>query len=391
MKNVYLVGACRTAVGSMGGTLKNVKAADLGAIVIKEALNRAGVKPEQVDEVFMGNVLQAAQGQNPARQMSLKAGLPVEVPATSINKVCGSGLHAVSLAYRTILAGEGDCIVAGGAESMSGAPYAIFGERFGVKMGDQTLIDVMIKDGLWDAFNNYHMGITAENVAEQYNLTREMQDEFSVKSQAKAAKANEEGWFKDEIVDVVIPQKKGDPIVFNVDEYVKAGTTMEKVAKLKPAFKKDGTVTAANASGINDGAAAVLVCSEEFVKDHGLKPMARLISTGSKGVDPSVMGLGPIPSVRHALSKTDLKIEDIDVFEANEAFAAQALEVGKELGIPEEKLNPKGGAIAIGHPIGASGCRILVTLLHELKAGQKGVATLCIGGGMGEAVIVEKL
>ncbi len=391
MKNVYLVGACRTAVGSMGGSLKGIKAADLGALVIKEALNRAGVDAKDVDEVFMGNVLQAAQGQSPARQMAIKAGIPVEAPATTINKVCGSSLHAVSLAYRTILAGEADCIVAGGAESMSNAPYAVNGMRFGVKMGNQNLVDTMINDGLWDAFNNYHMGITAENVAEQYGITREMQDAFGVESQRKAAEAVASGAFKEEIVPVEIPQRKGDPIVFDTDEYVKPGTTMEKVGKLRPAFKKDGTVTAANASGINDGAAAVLVVSEDFVKAHGLKPMAKIIATGSKGVDPSVMGLGPIPSSQKALEKAGLTIADMTYIEANEAFAAQALAVGKDLGIKDEQLNPKGGAIAIGHPIGASGCRILVTLLHELKAGEKGLATLCIGGGMGEAVIVEKM
>lgn len=391
MKNVYLVGACRTAVGSMGGSLKGMKAADMGALVIKAALERAGVEAKDVDEVFMGNVLQAGQGQSPARQMAIKAGIPVESPATTINKVCGSSLHAVSLAYRTIMAGEADCVVAGGAESMSNAPYAVNGMRFGVKMGNQNLVDTMINDGLWDAFNNYHMGITAENVAEQYGLTREMQDAFAVESQRKAAEAVANGTFKDEIVPVEIPQRKGDPIVFDTDEYVKPGTTMDKVAKLRPAFKKDGTVTAANASGINDGAAAVLVVSEDFVKAHGLKPMAKIIATGSKGVDPSVMGLGPIPSVKSALAKAGLTVEDMTYIEANEAFAAQALAVGKDLGIKDEQLNPKGGAIAIGHPIGASGCRILVTLLHELKAGEKGLATLCIGGGMGEAVIVEKM
>ena len=392
MKNVYLVGLCRTAIGSFGGTLKGVKAADLGALVIKEALNRAGVEGKDVDEVFMGNVLQAAQGQSPARQMAIKAGLPIEVPATTLNKVCGSGLHAVSLAYRTILAGEADCIVAGGAESMSCAPYAVNGARFGVKMGNQTMVDCMISDGLWDAFNNYHMGITAENVAEQYGLTREMQDEFAVASQQKAAKAIETGAFKDEIVPVVIPQRKGDPIVFDTDEYVKAGTTLEKIAKLKPAFKKDGTVTAANASGINDGACAMLVVSEDFVKAHNLKPMVRIIATGSKGVDPSVMGLGPIPSVKHALSKANLTVKDIDIFEANEAFASQSLAVCRDLELPAEKVNPNGGAIALGHPIGASGARILTTLVYEMlhSDAKLGCATLCIGGGMGEAVIVEK-
>lgn len=391
MKNVYLVGACRTAVGNFNGTLSSLKASDLGAVVIKETLKRAGVDAKDVDEVVMGNVLQAGSGQSPARQMAIKAGIPVEIPATTINKVCGSALHAVTLAYRYILAGEAQCVIAGGAESMSNTPYALNGMRTGVKMGNQQLVDIMINDGLWDAFNNYHMGITAENVAEQYGVTRQMQDEFAVASQNKAAAAVASGAFKDEIVPVVIPQKKGDPIVFDTDEYVKAGTTVEKIGKLKPAFKKDGTVTAANASGINDGAACVLVVSEDFVKAHNLKPMARIIATGSRGVDPSVMGLGPIPSVKDALSKCGLKVEDMKYIEANEAFAAQAIEVGRELGIKDEQLNPNGGAIAIGHPIGASGCRILVTLLHELKAGEKGIATLCIGGGMGEAVIVEKM
>lgn len=391
MREVVIVGAARTPIGSFGGTLKGVAARKLGAIAIKGALDRAGVKPEQVEEVIMGCVLQGGLGQNVSRQMSLDAGIPIEVPTMTINKVCGSGLRAVELAAQIIKAGDADIVVAGGAENMSKTAYSLEAARWGARMNNTKMVDMMVNDGLWDAFNDYHMGITAENIAEQYGLTREELDEFSLASQQKAEAAIKAGKFKDEIVPVEVPQRKGDPIVFDTDEHPKFGSTIEKMAKLKPAFKKDGVVTAANASGINDGAAAVLVCSEEFVKAHGLKPMARLISTGSKGVDPSVMGLGPIPSVRHALSKTDLKIEDIDVFEANEAFAAQALEVGKELGIPEEKLNPKGGAIAIGHPIGASGCRILVTLLHELKAGQKGVATLCIGGGMGEAVIVEKL
>lgn len=390
-KTVYLLGACRTAIGSFGGSLKSVKAADLGATVIKGALERAGVDAKDVDEVVMGNVLQAGQGQSPARQMAIKAGIPVEIPATTINKVCGSSLHAVSLAYRYILAGEAECVVAGGAESMSNAPYAIPTARWGARMNNNKIIDTMVNDGLWEAFNDYHMGVTAENVAAEYGITREMQDEFAVKSQQKAEAAVKSGAFKDEIVPVVIPQRKGDPVVFDTDEYPKFGASLEKMAKLKPAFIKDGTVTAANASGINDGAACVIVASEDFVKAHNLKPMAKIVATGSKGVDPKVMGLGPIPSVKDAYAKSGLTSADIDIFEANEAFAAQAIEVGKELEIPEEKLNPKGGAIALGHPIGGSGCRILVTLLHELAAGQKGVATLCIGGGMGEAVIVEKL
>ncbi|MBQ4248839.1 MAG: acetyl-CoA C-acetyltransferase [Clostridia bacterium] len=392
MKNVYLIGACRTAVGSFGGSLAKLSASQMGAEVIKEALKRSGINASDVDEVVMGNVLQAGQGQSPARQMAIAAGVPVEIPATTINKVCGSALHAVTLAYRSILAGENECVIAGGAESMSNTPYAVKGIRTGVKMGNQQLIDIMINDGLWDIFNNYHMGITAENVAEKYGVTRQMQDEFAVASQKKAAAAIASGAFKDEIVPITIPQKKGDPIVFDTDEYVKGNTTLEKMAGLKPAFKKDGgTVTAANASGINDGAACVIVASEEFVKAHNLKPQARIIATGSKGVDPSVMGLGPIPSVRAALDKCGLKIEDMKYIEANEAFAAQAVEVGRQLGIKDEQLNPKGGAIAIGHPIGASGCRILVTLIHELKAGEKGLATLCIGGGMGECVIIEKM
>ena len=391
MKNVYLVGLNRTAVGSFGGSLKDMSAAQLGAIVIKEALVRSNVEASCVDEVIMGNVLQAGLGQNPARQMAIQAGIPVEAPAMSINKVCGSGLHAVTLAYRAILAGEANCIVAGGAESMSKAPYVINGARFGVKMGDQKMVDVMINDGLWDAFNGYHMGITAENIAAQYGLTREMQDELAVTSQNRAAKAIADGKFKDEIVDVVMPQRKGDPIVFNTDEYVKAGTTIEKVGKLKPAFKKDGSVTAANASGINDGACAMLVVSEDFVKEHNLKPMVRIVATGSKGVDPTVMGLGPIPSVKEALKKANLTVADIDLFEANEAFAAQALAVCRDLEIPADKVNVNGGAIAIGHPIGASGARVLTTLVYEMKktGAKRGVATLCIGGGMGEAVIVE--
>lgn len=393
MKNVYLLGLCRTAVGSFGGSLKSIKSADLGAHVIKEALKRSGVKAEEVDEVFMGNVLQAGQGQNVARQCSLKAGIPIEIPTTTLNKVCGSGLHAVTMAYRTILAGEGDCIIAGGAESMSNAPYAVNGARFGVKMGNQTMVDCMISDGLWDAFNNYHMGITAENVAEQHAITREMQDEFSVRSQERAAKAIEAGKFKEEIVPVEIPQRKGDPIVFDTDEYVKAGTTIEKLARLRPAFKKDGTVTAGNASGLNDGACAMIVASEEFVKAHNLKPMAKIVATGSKGVDPSVMGLGPIPSVKEVLKKANMTIDQIGLIEANEAFAAQSIEVCKELNFPAEKTNVNGGAIAIGHPIGASGARILTTLVYEMKKRNEtyGIATLCIGGGMGEAIIVENV
>ena len=394
MKEVYLVSMARTAVGSFGGTLKSTPAVALGALVIKEALKRGGVEASQVNELFFGNVLQAGLGQNPARQAALKAGLPIETPATTLNKVCGSGLHSVSIAYRTIMAGEAECVVAGGMESMSMAPYAINSARWGARMNNTSMTDVMVNDGLWDAFNNCHMGITAENVAEKYGITREMQDELALRSQTRAAAAIAEGKFKDEIVPVVIPQKKGDPIVFDTDEYVKPGTTMEKLAKLKPAFKRDGgTVTAGNASGINDGAAAIVVASGEFVKAHGLKPMAKIVATGSVGVDPALMGTGPIPSVRQALKKAGLETKDIDLFELNEAFAAQAAAVNAELGLTPDNVNVNGGAIAIGHPIGASGARILVTLCYEMarRGAKYGVASLCIGGGMGEALVVERV
>ena len=391
MKEVYVLGLCRLPVGSSNGALKPFTASDLGAIVIKEALNRAGVKPEDVDEVIMGNVLQAGQGQNPARIASIKAGMPVEIPAMTINKVCGSGLHALTVAARTIKAGDADCIMAGGMESMTNAPYLAPNMRWGARMGNATMVDEMINDGLWDIYNNCHMGITAENVAEQEGITREEQDAFAVASQEKAAKAIADGKFKDEIVPVTIPQKKGDPIVFDTDEYVKPGTSLEKVAKLRPAFKKDGTVTAANASGINDGASAMVVVSGEFLEKHGLKPMVKYIASGSKGVDPAVMGLGPIPSVKMALEKAGMTLDQIDLIEANEAFAAQSIGVARGLGFDMSKVNVNGGAIAIGHPIGASGARILTSLVYEMKrrGAKKGLATLCIGGGMGEAVIVE--
>ena len=394
MKEVYLVNMCRTAVGSFGGSLKGIPAVKLGALVIEEALKRAGVDKKDVDEVLFGNVLQAGLGQNPARQAVIYAGLPIETPATTLNKVCGSGLHAVSLAYRSIKAGEADCIVAGGMENMSLAPYVSNSNRWGARMGNYTMVDAMINDGLWDAFNNYHMGTTAENVAEKYGITREMQDELALRSQTRAAEAVAAGKFKDEIVPVVIPQKKGDAIVFDTDEYVKAGTTMDKLAKLKPAFKRDGgTVTAGNASGINDGAAAIVVCSGEFVEKHGLKPMAKVVSTGSVGVDPSIMGMGPVPSVRQALKKAGLEASDIDLYELNEAFAAQAAAVSAELGLTPDNVNVNGGAIAIGHPIGASGARILVTLCYEMmrREAKYGVASLCIGGGIGEALLVERV
>ena len=392
MKEVVIVSAVRTAVGSFGGALKDVPAVDLGALVIKEAVNKAGIKPEMVNEVIMGNVLQAGLGQNPARQAMVKAGLPVEVSAMTINKVCGSGLRAVSLAAQLIKAGDADVVVAGGMENMSRAPYVLNSARWGQRMGNGAMTDVMINDGLWDAFNDYHMGITAENIAEKWNLTREEQDAFAADSQAKAAKAVVDGKFKDEIVPVVIPQRKGDPIVFDTDEYVRPGTTAEKLAKLRPAFKKDGTVTAGNASGINDGAAAVVVMSAEKAAELGLKPLAKILSYGSRGLDPAIMGYGPVASTKAALDSANISVEDLDLIEANEAFAAQSLAVAKDLNFDMSKVNVNGGAIAIGHPIGASGARILVTLLHEMEKrdAKKGLATLCIGGGMGTALVVER-
>ncbi|WP_066635723.1 acetyl-CoA C-acetyltransferase [Desulfolucanica intricata] len=392
MRDAVIVSAVRTPIGSFGGSLKTTPASELGAIVIKEALKRAGISGEQVDEVIFGNVLGAGLGQNVARQCSIKAGIPIEVPAYSINKVCGSGLKSVGLAMQMIRAEEADVVVAGGCESMSMAPYVLDKARWGMRMGDAKIVDAMIKDGLWDAFNNYHMGITAENIAEQYNLTREELDAFAFDSQEKAFAAIANGKFKDEIVPVEIPQRKGDPVIFDTDEHPRK-TSMEKLAKLKPAFKKDGIVTAGNASGINDGAAAVVVMSADKANELGIKPMAIIKSFGAGGVDPSVMGLGPIPASKNALAKAGLTVDDLDVIEANEAFAAQAVAVGKELGFPAEKLNRNGGAIALGHPIGASGTRILVTLLYELihSGGKTGLATLCIGGGMGAALVVENV
>lgn len=391
MKDVVIVSAVRTAIGSYGGALKDVPAADLGALVIKEALNRANVKPELVDEVIMGHVLQAGQGQNTARQALINAGLPVETPCFTLNKVCGSGLRVVSLAAQLIKAGDADVIVAGGMESMSQAPYLVPNARWGQRMGDGKFVDEMIKDGLWDAFNQYHMGITAENVAAQWNISREEQDAIALRSQNNAERAIKEGRFKDEIVPVVIKTKKGDKVV-DTDEYPKFGTTAESLAKLKPAFKKDGTVTAGNASGINDGAAAFVIMSAEKAEELGLKPMAKIVSYGSKGVDPSIMGVGPIGSTRRALEGAGLTINDIDLVEANEAFAAQFAAVGKDLGFDLSKVNVNGGAIALGHPIGASGARIIVTLLHEMQKRdvKRGLATLCIGGGMGTTLIVER-
>ena len=392
MREVVIVSAVRTAIGSFGGSLKDVPSSELGAIVIKEAVNRAGIKPELVEEVVMGNVIQAAQGQNVARQAAVKAGLPVEVPAMTINKVCGSGLRCVALAAQMIKAGDCDVVVAGGMENMSAAPYAVPGARWGQRMGDGKIVDTMIKDALWDAFNNYHMGVTAENIAKEWGLTREMQDEFSLNSQLKAEKAIKEGRFVDEIVPVIIPQRKEEPKVFAQDEFPRFGSTIEKMEKLKPAFIKDGTVTAANASGINDGAAAFVVMSAEKAAQLGLKPMAKILSYGSKGLDPSIMGYGPFHATKKALEGAGLTVEDMDLIEANEAFAAQSLAVAKDLNFDMNKVNVNGGAIALGHPVGASGARILVTLLHEMQKrdAKKGLATLCIGGGMGTALVVER-
>ena len=393
MREVVIASAARTAIGKYGGSLKDIPTRQLGAIAMKGAIEKAGIQPDQVDEVIMGCVLQAGLGQNVARQMMIDAGLPVETPAFTINKVCGSGLRAVELAAQIIKAGDADIIVAGGAENMSLAPYAVPTARWGARMNNTKMVDVMVNDGLWDAFNDYHMGITAENVAEQWGLTREEMDEFAVESQKRAEKVVDEGVFKEEIVPVEIPQRKGDPIVFDTDEHLTRGTTMDKVSKLRPAFKKDGVgVTAANASGINDSGAAVVVMSKEKADELGIKPMATITSYASAGVDPSIMGVGPVPATKKALDKAGLTIKDIDLVEANEAFAAQSLAVRKDLGLDPDKTNVNGGAIALGHPIGASGCRILVTLLYEMarRDSKHGLATLCIGGGMGTALIVSR-
>lgn len=392
MKEVVIVSAVRTPMGSFGGSLKNVPTRTLGAIVIKEAIKRAGIKPEMVEEVIMGTVLQGALGQNVARQMTLDAGLPKEVPAMTINKVCGSGLRAIELAAQIIKAGDADILVAGGAENMSAAAYAIPSARWGARMNDTKLIDMMTNDGLTDAFYHYHMGITAENVAEQWGITREQLDEFSTVSQNRAEAAIKAGKFKDEIVPVEIPQKKGDPVVFDTDEFPRFGTTIDKLAKLKPAFKKDGIVTAGNASGINDAGAAVVVMSKEKADELGIKPMCKIVSYASAGVEPSIMGVGPVPASEKALKKAGLTIKDMDLVEANEAFAAQSLAVRKDLGLDPEKTNVNGGAVALGHPIGASGCRILITLLYEMikRDSKYGLATLCIGGGMGTSLIIER-
>ena len=418
MKEVYVVNCCRTAVGSFGGSLKDVPAVDLGATVVKEVLNRGGVKPEQVDEVMFGCILTAAQGQNPARQVSVKAGIPYSVPAYTVGMVCGSGMKSVIEGARAILAGDADIIVAGGTENMSAAPFALPNERWGARMGDKKVVDTMIRDGLWDAYNNYHMGTTAENIADVWGITREEMDAFAVSSQNKTEAAQAAGKFVDEIVPVMVKKKK-EMVEFKVDEFPKAGVTMESVGKLRGAFPvgPEGVedeivhtfevtqvheadakqhvqrVTAANASGINDGAAAILLASGEAVEKYGLKPMAKLVSWGQGGVDPKIMGVGPVPASRQAMAKADLKIEDVDLVEANEAFAAQSIAVARELGFDMSKVNVNGGAISIGHPVGASGARIIVTLLHEMlkrDEAKRGLATLCIGGGMGVATIFEK-
>ncbi len=391
MREVAIISAVRTPVGSFGGTLAEIPAAELGALVIREAIKRAGVESSNVDEVIMGNVLQAGLGQNPARQAAVKAGLPLEVPAWTLNKVCGSGLKAVGLGAQAVASGDADMVVAGGMESMSLAPYLLPKARTGLRMGNSSLVDAMIQDGLWCAFNDVHMGITAENIAQRYGITREDQDHFSFGSQTKAGKALESNRFADEIVAVSIPQKKGEPKQFTLDEFIRPGTTLEQLAKLRPAFKKDGTVTAGNASGINDGAAAFVLTSADKAKELGVKPIAVIRATASAGVDPAFMGMGPVPASQKALERAGLSVADLDLIEANEAFAAQAIAVSRELELPVDRINVNGGAIAIGHPIGASGGRILITLLHELikRKGRYGLATLCIGGGQGVAMVVE--
>ncbi|NHV32310.1 acetyl-CoA C-acetyltransferase, partial [Burkholderia sp. D-99] len=387
-----IVSAARTAVGKFGGSLAKIAAPELGATVIRAVLERAGVKPEQVSEVIMGQVLTAGSGQNPARQSLIKAGLPAAVPGMTINKVCGSGLKAVMLAANAIVAGDAEIVIAGGQENMSASPHVLPGSRDGFRMGDAKLVDTMIVDGLWDVYNQYHMGITAENVAKEYGITREEQDAFAALSQNKAEAAQKAGRFNDEIVPVSIPQRKGEPLQFATDEFVRHGVTAESLAGLKPAFSKDGSVTAANASGLNDGAAAVLVMSAQKAAALGLTPLARIKAYANAGVDPSVMGMGPVPASRRCLERAGWTPGDLDLMEINEAFAAQALAVHKQMGWDTSKVNVNGGAIAIGHPIGASGCRILVTLLHEMakRDAKRGLASLCIGGGMGVALAVER-
>ena len=392
MREVIIASAVRTAIGSFNGGLASLSAIELGSIVIKESLSRANISPDSVDELIFGNVLQAGLGQNPARQAAVKAGLPAEVPAFTVNKVCGSGLKTVNLAAQAILCGDADIVVAGGAESMSNAPYILNAKaRWGYRMGNSQVVDSMLQDGLWCAFNDYHMGITAENVAATFGITRQEQDQLAYESQLKAANAIAGGLFREEIIPVTVKGKKGD-MLFDTDEYPKANVTLAGISGLKPAFKKDGTVTAANASGINDGAAALVLMSAAKARELGIKPLAQIRAYASGGVDPALMGIGPVPATRKALARAGLTVNDLDLIEANEAFAAQFLAVGKELGLPADRVNTRGGAIALGHPIGASGARILVTLLHNLIQNDKklGLATLCIGGGQGVATIVER-
>jgi len=392
MDDVVIVAALRTAVGKFGGTISRIPATELGAKVISALLQKTGVKPDQVSEVIMGQVLAAGVGQNPARQASIRGGLPDMVPAMTINMVCGSGLKATHLAAQAIKAGDAEIVIAGGQESMSLAAHVLNGARDGLRMMDNKLVDTMIVDGLWDVYNQYHMGITAENVAKKWGVSRQEQDEFSAASQQKAEAAQKSGRFRDEILPVTIPQKKGDPVVFDSDEFVRHGTTAESLAGLKPAFDKNGTVTAGNASGINDGAAAVMMMSAGKAKELGLKPLARIRAYSSAGVDPSIMGIGPIPASKLCLKKAGWTPKDLDLLEINEAFAAQAIAVNRDMGWDNAKVNVNGGAIAIGHPIGASGCRILVTLIHEMikRDAKKGLASLCIGGGMGVALAIER-
>ena len=392
MTDIVIAGALRTAIGKFGGTLAKTPAPDLGATVIRALLERSGIKADAVSEVIMGQVLTAGSGQNPARQASIRAGLPHATPAMTINKVCGSGLKAVMLAAQAIRCGDADIVIAGGQENMSASPHVLPGSRDGFRMGDAKLVDTMIVDGLWDVYNHYHMGTTAENVAKKYEISRNEQDAFAVASQNKAEAAQKAGRFNDEIVPVMIPQRKGDPVAFAQDEFPKAGTTLDSVAGLRPAFAKDGTVTAANASGLNDGAAALLVMSAERAASLGLQPLAKIKAFASSGVDPAIMGMGPVPASRRALEKAGWTPRDLDLMEINEAFAAQACAVNKEMGWDTSKINVNGGAIALGHPIGASGARVLVTLLHEMRRrnARKGLASLCIGGGMGVALAVER-
>lgn len=391
MREVVILSAARTPIGNFGGGLAKFSAVDLGVFAAKEAIKRAGISPNDIDETIVGNILSAGEGQNIARQISIHSGIPETSPAMTINKLCGSGLRAVSMAAQFIMLGDADAVLAGGTESMSNAPYLLKKARFGHKMGHDEIIDSMISDGLTDAFNNFHMGITAENIAEQWELSREEQDVFAVNSQQKAEKAQKAGSFNEEIVPIAIPQRKGDPIIFNEDEYPKHGQTIEKLTKLRPAFKKEGTVTAGNASGLNDGAAMLIVMAKEKAEKLGLKPMCTIKSYASAALDPKIMGYGPVPATKKALLKADLTIDDIDLIEANEAFAAQSLAVLKDLNLDPKKVNVNGGAIALGHPIGASGARILTTLLYEMKKRKSvhGLATLCIGGGQGTSIIVK--